>query len=69
MPRSTDFGVPGLVGVGIASAGPLDAEAGTVSPVNIGCVAGVSGWSLTSQQRYPGVPVTLLGDRVSRRGR
>lgn len=50
-----------LAGVGIGSAGPLDAVAGTVSPVNIPAwrefplVGAVS-------ELLPGLPVTLAGD-------
>ncbi|WP_062346835.1 ROK family protein [Herbidospora yilanensis] len=51
----------GLTGVGIGSAGPLDAVRGTVSPVNI------SVWRdfplvKTVAQLLPGVPVHLAGD-------
>src|SRR5688572_29882225 len=52
-----------LIGVGIGSAGPMDAVAGTVSPVNI-----------TSWREFPllsrisklfsGVPVKLAGDGI-----
>lgn len=54
----------GLVGVGIASAGPLDTAAGTVSPVNIGAWRD---FTLAAHvgRRFPGVPVTLLGDAVA----
>ncbi|MEV0459252.1 ROK family protein [Catellatospora methionotrophica] len=54
------FETGGLIGVGVGSAGPLDAATGTVSPVNI------PGW-----RRYPltgvlgdltGLPVGLAGD-------
>lgn len=51
-------------GVGIGSAGPVDAKAGTVSPVNIPAwrdhplVAGV-------RERAEGLPVTLVGDGVA----
>ncbi|MEV0972688.1 ROK family protein [Microtetraspora glauca] len=53
--------VPGLAGVGIGSAGPLDAVAGTVSPVNIPLwrdfpLAEAVG------ELVPGVPVRLAGD-------
>jgi glucokinase len=52
------------VGVGIASAGPIDAAAGTVSPVNIAAwrdfpvVAHIA-------RLLPGARVTLLGDAVA----
>lgn len=51
-------------GVGIGSAGPVDAKAGTVSPVNIPAwrdhplVSGV-------RERAEGLPVTLVGDGVA----
>ncbi|HEY8482560.1 MAG TPA: ROK family protein [Spirillospora sp.] len=55
------FAGPGLTGVGIGSAGPLDTVAGTVSPVNI------PRWRdfplvATVQDLVPGVPVSLAGD-------
>ena len=59
-----DRPLDGLVGVGIASAGPLDAALGTVSPVNIGAwrdfplVAHIS-------ERFPARPISLLGDAVA----
>jgi glucokinase len=52
----------GAVGaVGIASAGPIQAEAGTVSPINI---AGWRGFPLRDRvaAAVPGVPVRLGGD-------
>ncbi|WP_030911525.1 ROK family protein [Streptosporangium amethystogenes] len=54
-------GPGGLSGVGIGSAGPLDAVAGTVSPVNI------PSWRDfplvgTVRELLPGLPVTLAGD-------
>ncbi|MFC0546267.1 ROK family protein [Kutzneria chonburiensis] len=54
-----DGTVPSAVGIG--SAGPVDAEAGTVSPINI------NGWQafpLRDRVRalLPGVPVSLAGD-------
>jgi glucokinase len=50
-------------GVGIASAGPIDLVAGTVSPVNI---AGWRGFPLRDRvaAAVPGVPVRLGGDGV-----
>jgi predicted NBD/HSP70 family sugar kinase len=53
--------VPGLTGVGIGSAGPLDVSDGTVSPVNIPL------WRdfplvKTVSALVPGVPVRLAGD-------
>jgi glucokinase len=54
----------GLVGVGIASAGPLDTAAGTVSPVNIGAWRGFP-LAARVRERFPYVPVTLLGDAVA----
>lgn len=56
-----DTGTGDLVGAGIGSAGPLDAVAGTVSPVNIPAwrefplVGAVS-------ELLPGLPVALAGD-------
>ncbi len=52
----------GAVGaVGIASAGPLDQAAGTVSPINIACW---KGFPLRDRvaAAVPGVPVRLAGD-------
>ncbi|MGJ6966634.1 ROK family protein [Streptosporangium sp. G11] len=54
-------GIGDLIGVGIGSAGPLDAVAGTVSPVNIPAwrdfpLAG------TVSELLPGLPVVLAGD-------
>lgn len=50
--------------VGVASAGPVDALAGTVSPVN---VAGWRGFPLVERVRLAtgGLPVTLVGDAVA----
>ncbi|MGC4956178.1 ROK family protein [Actinomadura citrea] len=56
-----DFAGPGLTGVGIGSAGPIDAAAGTVSPINI---PRWRGYRLVAavQRLVPGLPVTLAGD-------
>ncbi|MFE4367824.1 ROK family protein [Streptomyces sp. NPDC056835] len=50
--------------IGIGSAGPVDASAGTVSPVN---VAGWRGFPLVERVRLAtgGLPVTLVGDGVA----
>ncbi|MEU3183772.1 ROK family protein [Streptomyces sp. NPDC006923] len=50
--------------LGIGSAGPVDASAGTVSPVN---VAGWRGFPLVERVRRAtgGLPVTLVGDGVA----
>ncbi len=48
-------------GVGIASAGPIDLEAGTVSPINIACWRGFPLRERTAAS-LPGVPVRLGGD-------
>ncbi|WP_030349636.1 ROK family protein [Streptomyces scopuliridis] len=50
--------------IGIGSAGPVDASAGTVSPVN---VAGWRGFPLVERVRAAtgGLPVTLVGDGVA----
>jgi glucokinase len=50
-------------GVGIGSAGPIDADAGTVSPVNI---ASWRGFPLRDRVAtvVPGVPVRLAGDAI-----
>ncbi|TQM82061.1 glucokinase [Saccharothrix saharensis] len=50
-----------VAGVGIASAGPVDAGAGTVSPIN---VRGWRGFPLRERvsELLPGVPVELAGD-------
>ncbi|MFB7269309.1 ROK family protein [Streptomyces sp. NPDC056244] len=50
--------------VGIGSAGPVDASAGTVSPVN---VVGLHGFPLVERVRRAtgGLPVTLVGDGVA----
>ncbi|MDI1461236.1 ROK family protein [Catellatospora sp. KI3] len=54
------FDPRGLLGVGIGSAGPLDAAAGTVSPVNI---AAWRDYPLTSVAgALTGLPVGLAGD-------
>ncbi|WP_204804226.1 ROK family protein [Mycobacterium riyadhense] len=49
--------------VGIASAGPVDVDSGTVSPINIGCWRG---FPLRDRiaAAVPGVPVRLGGDGV-----
>ena len=52
-----------LPGVGVATAGPLDARAGTVSPVNIGAWRGFPLRERLSE-RY-GLPVRMFGDAVS----
>ncbi|WP_367134047.1 ROK family protein [Saccharothrix sp. HUAS TT1] len=51
----------GVAGVGIASAGPVDLGAGTVSPIN---VPGWRGFPLRDRvsELLPGVPVELAGD-------
>ncbi|QQQ76364.1 ROK family protein [Saccharothrix sp. 6-C] len=51
----------GVAGVGIASAGPVDAGEGTVSPIN---VPGWRGFPLRERvsELVPGVPVELAGD-------
>lgn len=59
--RAVGAGTEGLAGVGIGSAGPLDALAGTVSPVNI------PSWRDfplvgTVSELLPCLPVTLAGD-------
>ncbi|MFI9155261.1 ROK family protein [Streptomyces sp. NPDC053367] len=56
-----------LAGLGIASAGPVDTTAGTVSPVNI---PGWRGFPLVDRVReHPGLPsdvdVSLVGDAVA----
>ncbi|MEU8800162.1 ROK family protein [Spirillospora sp. NPDC048819] len=56
-----DFAGPGLTGVGIGSAGPIDTASGAVSPVNI------PRWRdfplVAAVRRFvPGVPVSLAGD-------
>jgi glucokinase len=56
-------GSPRVCGVGIASAGPIDSAAGTVSPINITC------WQdFPVRDRVaaavPGVPVRLGGDAL-----
>ncbi|MGP4023537.1 ROK family protein [Actinomadura sp. 3N407] len=56
-----DFAGPGLTGVGIGSAGPIDTAAGAVSPINI------PRWRdfplVSTVRRFvPGVPVSLAGD-------
>src|ERR1700760_4461858 len=50
-------------GIGIGSAGPIDADAGTVSPVNI---ASWRGFPLRDRvaAAVPGVPVRLAGDAI-----
>ncbi|MFV0494291.1 ROK family protein [Mycobacterium sp.] len=53
-----------VAGVGIASAGPIDVTAGTVSPLNI---ASWRGFALADRvaAMVPGVPVRLAGDGVA----
>ncbi|MFF9864605.1 ROK family protein [Streptomyces sp. NPDC013953] len=53
-----------VTAVGIGSAGPVDASAGTVSPVN---VPGWRGFPLVERVRQAtgGLPVTLVGDGVA----
>ncbi|MFI9723576.1 ROK family protein [Streptomyces sp. NPDC052396] len=55
---------PGVRAVGIGSAGPVDAAAGTVSPVNI---PAWRGFPLVAEvaARAGGRPVTLVGDGVA----
>ncbi|MER5888131.1 ROK family protein [Streptomyces sp. NPDC001941] len=55
---------PGVGSVGIGSAGPVDASAGTVSPVN---VPGWRGYPLVERVRAAvgGLPVALVGDGVA----
>ncbi|WP_446041197.1 ROK family protein [Streptomyces sp. SID1121] len=55
---------PGATAIGIGSAGPVDASAGTVSPVN---VPGWRGFPLVERVREAtgGLPVTLVGDGVA----
>ncbi|MFF5565365.1 ROK family protein [Streptomyces sp. NPDC012623] len=55
---------PSVTAVGIGSAGPVDASAGTVSPVN---VPGWRGFPLVDRVRAAvgGLPVTLVGDGVA----
>ncbi|MFJ2647292.1 ROK family protein [Streptomyces sp. NPDC087420] len=55
---------PGATAIGIGSAGPVDASAGTVSPVN---VPGWRGFPLVERVRVAtgGLPVTLVGDGVA----
>ena len=50
-------------GVGIASAGPVDLDSGTVSPINIGCWRGFPLRDKVAAA-VPGVPVRLGGDGV-----
>ncbi|MEH0420989.1 ROK family protein [Streptomyces sp. B21-083] len=54
----------GVTAVGIGSAGPVDASAGTVSPVN---VPGWRGYPLVARVRAVtgGLPVELIGDGVA----
>ncbi|MFF2523102.1 ROK family protein [Streptomyces liangshanensis] len=54
----------GATAIGIGSAGPVDASAGTVSPVN---VPGWRGFPLVERVREAtgGLPVTLVGDGVA----
>ncbi|MFF4224514.1 ROK family protein [Streptomyces sp. L500] len=60
--RSAEW--PLVRAVGIGSAGPVDASAGTVSPVN---VPGWRGFPLVAEvtRRVGGLPVTLVGDGVA----
>ncbi|RDG33455.1 ROK family protein [Streptomyces corynorhini] len=55
---------PSVTAVGIGSAGPVDASAGTVSPVN---VPAWRGFPLVERVRAAvgGLPVTLVGDGVA----
>ncbi|QNP62034.1 ROK family protein [Streptomyces genisteinicus] len=55
---------PGVVAVGIGSAGPVDRSAGTVSPVN---VPGWRGFPLVERvsRAVGGLPVDLVGDGVA----
>ncbi|GII76297.1 sugar kinase [Sphaerisporangium rufum] len=50
--------------VGVASAGPLDVAAGTVSPVNIPAWRGFPVLDLVAEA-VPGAPALLLGDAVA----
>ncbi len=50
-------------GVGIGSAGPIDADAGTVSPVNIGSWRGFPLRDRVAAA-LPGLPVRLAGDAI-----
>ena len=52
-----------VLGVGIASAGPIDVAAGTVSPLNIGAWRGFAIRDRVAEL-VPGVPVRLGGDGV-----
>lgn len=52
-----------VAGVGIASAGPVDLDTGTVSPINIGCWRGFPLRDRVAGA-VPGVPVRLGGDGV-----
>jgi glucokinase len=60
---ATDFAQGAIRAVGIGSAGPIDANAGTVSPVNI---ASWRGFPLRDRiaAAMPGVPVRLAGDGI-----
>jgi glucokinase len=57
------FGAAGgaVSAVGIASAGPVDRDSGTVSPINIGCWRGFPLRERVAAM-MPGVPVRLGGD-------
>lgn len=56
-----DFTDPSVTAVGIGSAGPIDAVAGTVSPINIPRWRGYR-LAAAVQRLVPGVPVSLAGD-------
>jgi len=60
---ATDVAQGAIRAVGIGSAGPIDANAGTVSPVNI---ASWRGFPLRDRiaAAMPGVPVRLAGDGI-----
>jgi glucokinase len=60
---ATDVAQGAIRAVGIGSAGPIDAKAGTVSPVNI---ASWRGFPLRDRiaAAMPGVPVRLAGDGI-----
>ena len=52
-----------VAAVGIASAGPIDLDGGSVSPINIGCWRGFPLRDRVAAT-VPGVPVQLGGDGV-----
>ncbi|MEU9129502.1 ROK family protein [Kitasatospora sp. NPDC048540] len=56
---------PEVGAVGIGSAGPVDAAAGTVSPVNIPAWRGFPLTARVAAHRAVDVPVTLIGDGVA----